>query len=399
MGAAPTLLQQDLNRGSLLGVAYRPTATTEARRREARGRIVRAARELVAEGGFGAAAVAAVAARAGVATGSVYRHFPSKADLFAEVFRTAAQHEVDAVRAAAETGGIGRRGRGVRAPRAGRAPDGLGADRRAGRPGGRGRAPRLPPGLRGRLPRAPDRPPPTPTSWPPPWWARWPRRSSAPSPPTSTPTRTRSSRASSPSSPPPPRSPSVSLLEHAPADVFAVTNQPPPLAPLNLFTSDAVLQEGVRREGGGWAAGRARRARRDLGRRAAARVGRAGQRAPAEAPGRRPLRPPPRRGRVPPGVAQAHGAELRGRPQQPALDRRGRRAAGRHVVRAAGGLVRRAGRGRPRLPDDHDLRRRPRAAPRPRPRRPLGAAADRRRLRRAARPRRREGLGQGRAWG
>jgi putative acyl-CoA dehydrogenase len=48
----------------------------------------------------------------------------------------------------------------------------------------------------------------------------------------------------------------VSLLEHAPADVFAVTNQPPPLAPLNLFTSDAVLQEGVGREGGGWAAGR-----------------------------------------------------------------------------------------------------------------------------------------------
>ena len=106
MGAAPTLLQQVLNRGSLLGVAYRPTATTEARRRETRGRIVRAARELVAEGGFGAAAVAAVAARAGVATGSVYRHFPSKADLFAEVFRTAAQHEVDAVRAAAEDGGL-----------------------------------------------------------------------------------------------------------------------------------------------------------------------------------------------------------------------------------------------------------------------------------------------------
>ena len=41
----------------------------------------------------------------------------------------------------------------------------------------------------------------------------------------------------------------MSLLEHAPADVFAVTNQPPPLAPLNLFTSDAVLQEGVRPRG------------------------------------------------------------------------------------------------------------------------------------------------------
>jgi AcrR family transcriptional regulator len=39
--------------------------------------------------------VVAVALRAGVATGSVYRHFPSKGDLFAEVFRRAAQREVD----------------------------------------------------------------------------------------------------------------------------------------------------------------------------------------------------------------------------------------------------------------------------------------------------------------
>ena len=39
--------------------------------------------------------------RAGVATGSVYRHFPSKAELFAEVFRRAAQREVDAVAGAA----------------------------------------------------------------------------------------------------------------------------------------------------------------------------------------------------------------------------------------------------------------------------------------------------------
>ena len=36
------------------------------------------------------------AARAGVATGTLYRHFPSKADLFAEVFRRASQREVDA---------------------------------------------------------------------------------------------------------------------------------------------------------------------------------------------------------------------------------------------------------------------------------------------------------------
>jgi AcrR family transcriptional regulator len=80
---------------------YRPTARTEARRAEVRERIVRAALELVRRGGYRAASVAAVASRAGVATGTVYRHFPSKSELFAEVFRVASQHEVDAVAQAA----------------------------------------------------------------------------------------------------------------------------------------------------------------------------------------------------------------------------------------------------------------------------------------------------------
>jgi AcrR family transcriptional regulator len=82
-------------------VPYRPTERTEARRTAARARIVRAAHELIARGGYREASVAAVARRAGVATGSVYRHFPSKAGLFAEVFRNASQREVDAVVAAA----------------------------------------------------------------------------------------------------------------------------------------------------------------------------------------------------------------------------------------------------------------------------------------------------------
>src|SRR6185295_13737538 len=78
-------------------MAYRSTERTEARRAETRGRIVTAARELIAEGGYVAAQVAPVADRAGVAVGTVYRHFPSKSDLFAEVFRDASQHEVDAM--------------------------------------------------------------------------------------------------------------------------------------------------------------------------------------------------------------------------------------------------------------------------------------------------------------
>ncbi len=81
-------------------MAYRTTERTKARRAETRARIVTAARELIAEGGYVAAPVAAVADRARVAVGTVYRYFPSKSDLFAEVFREASQHEVDAMAAA-----------------------------------------------------------------------------------------------------------------------------------------------------------------------------------------------------------------------------------------------------------------------------------------------------------
>lgn len=85
----------------LAGMPYRHTERTQARRAEVRARIVRAAHELIARGGYREAPVAAVAQRAGVATGTVYRHFPSKVELFAEVFRSASQREVDAVAAAA----------------------------------------------------------------------------------------------------------------------------------------------------------------------------------------------------------------------------------------------------------------------------------------------------------
>jgi AcrR family transcriptional regulator len=83
-------------------VAYRRTPRTEARLALTRERVVTAALELIAHGGYREATVAAVARRAGVATGSVYSHFPSKAALFAEVFRRASQREVDAAMAAAQ---------------------------------------------------------------------------------------------------------------------------------------------------------------------------------------------------------------------------------------------------------------------------------------------------------
>src|ERR687893_1852841 len=76
---------------------YRPTERTEARRAATRERIVAAALDQVAGGGYASAGVQAVAARAEIAVGTVYRHFPSKGDLFAEAFRRASQRELDVV--------------------------------------------------------------------------------------------------------------------------------------------------------------------------------------------------------------------------------------------------------------------------------------------------------------
>lgn len=73
---------------------YRKTPQTEARKAGNRQRILVAARRIVAAGGFGAAQVGAVAEAAGVATGTMYRYFPSQGELLAEVFREAAGREV-----------------------------------------------------------------------------------------------------------------------------------------------------------------------------------------------------------------------------------------------------------------------------------------------------------------
>jgi AcrR family transcriptional regulator len=66
-----------------------------------RERLLMAAREVIEEGGYGAATVAAIAARAGVAAGTLYRHFASKEELFVEVFRAVCDRELRAMHAAA----------------------------------------------------------------------------------------------------------------------------------------------------------------------------------------------------------------------------------------------------------------------------------------------------------
>ncbi|MBV1857572.1 MAG: TetR/AcrR family transcriptional regulator [Nannocystaceae bacterium] len=93
-----------MNHDSLFArfMVYRATPKTQARKLVQRELLLEAARGLVAQGGFAATSIQAVAARAGLATGSVYRHFPSKAELFVEVFVEASAHEVQTMAQAAE---------------------------------------------------------------------------------------------------------------------------------------------------------------------------------------------------------------------------------------------------------------------------------------------------------
>lgn len=66
-----------------------------------RERLLLAAQELIEEGGYSAASVLAIAGRAGVAAGTLYRHFSSKEELFVELFRSVCDREVEAMREAA----------------------------------------------------------------------------------------------------------------------------------------------------------------------------------------------------------------------------------------------------------------------------------------------------------
>lgn len=69
---------------------------------DTRRRLLSAAVEVLQDGGYGAASVAAISTRAGLAAGTLYRHFPSKADLFVEVFRTVADQELAAIQSAVD---------------------------------------------------------------------------------------------------------------------------------------------------------------------------------------------------------------------------------------------------------------------------------------------------------
>jgi len=89
-------------------MAYRRTEKMQRRLAATRERIVAATARLIAQHGYAAAGMPAIAGEAGISTGLIYRHFPSKAELFDEVFRRVSQREIDACAAAAATAGTAR---------------------------------------------------------------------------------------------------------------------------------------------------------------------------------------------------------------------------------------------------------------------------------------------------
>jgi AcrR family transcriptional regulator len=74
-------------------------------------RLLRAAEELFGERSYWRTTVADICARAGIATGSFYAHFDSKAEIFAAVVRQINEDLRQAIRKAIETAGPGQRDR------------------------------------------------------------------------------------------------------------------------------------------------------------------------------------------------------------------------------------------------------------------------------------------------
>ena len=81
---------------------YRRTDTVVRRLAARRDAILAAARAAAAEGGMSAVHIALVAEKAGIAAGTVYRYFPAKTDLVAELATAVAEQETLAMRRAAE---------------------------------------------------------------------------------------------------------------------------------------------------------------------------------------------------------------------------------------------------------------------------------------------------------
>ncbi len=80
---------------------YRRTENVVRRLAARHAAIIEAARLAASEGGMAAVQIAPVAAKAGIAAGTVYRYFPGKADLVGALLAEMAAREIAALRAAA----------------------------------------------------------------------------------------------------------------------------------------------------------------------------------------------------------------------------------------------------------------------------------------------------------
>jgi len=80
---------------------YRPTEKTKAHKAAQYSHLLNQAVRLVAQNGFQGLTISKLARQADLATGSVYKYFESKAQLCAEVFKSATEREVEQVRVAA----------------------------------------------------------------------------------------------------------------------------------------------------------------------------------------------------------------------------------------------------------------------------------------------------------
>ncbi|MGN6571572.1 MAG: TetR/AcrR family transcriptional regulator [Pseudolabrys sp.] len=81
---------------------YRRTENVVRRLAAREQTILNAALSLAGEGGMEAVQIAAVARRANIAAGTVYRYFPSKTDLVSDVIASVSEREMAAIRRAAD---------------------------------------------------------------------------------------------------------------------------------------------------------------------------------------------------------------------------------------------------------------------------------------------------------
>ncbi|MDH1518118.1 TetR/AcrR family transcriptional regulator [Acinetobacter johnsonii] len=84
-------------------MSYKRSSLMQERMEQNREAILQSARELIAQGGIKDAQIQAIAERAGVSSGLVYRYFDNKSQVLIEVLSEAIQHEVKILNHIAES--------------------------------------------------------------------------------------------------------------------------------------------------------------------------------------------------------------------------------------------------------------------------------------------------------